>query len=102
MHHLDELEKRIRELETERSGKGKDGILSVNQLELHPWLARKDIVDWCAQRGVVAEAFCPITRGLRFNEPRVQRLTAKYSKTPAQILDSLELGYKVSFRFPRA
>ena len=54
VHHLDELEQYIKDTET-RQGKGKGGVLSVNQVELHPWLARPDIVQWCEKRGVVLE-----------------------------------------------
>lgn len=54
VHHLDELEQHIKETEA-REGKGKAGVLSVNQVELHPWLARPDIVQWCEKRGVILE-----------------------------------------------
>jgi diketogulonate reductase-like aldo/keto reductase len=54
VHHLEELEQHIKSVE-EREGKGKASILSVNQIELHPWLARPDIVAWCEQRGVILE-----------------------------------------------
>ncbi|KAJ5152137.1 oxidoreductase [Penicillium capsulatum] len=95
VHHLDELEQHIRELEAERGGKGKGGILSINQVELHPWLARQDIATWCAQRGVYIEAYCPVVRGSRFEEPVVKQLAAKYGKTEAQVLIrwSLDKGF---------
>lgn len=90
----------------------KAGVLSVNQVELHPWLARKDIVDWCKQRGVVLEAYSPLVRSssksiiqvlrtrisfgaepsanLSFPEgmddPLLGPLAKKHNKTPAQIL----------------
>lgn len=54
VHHLDELEGYIKELE-EKNGKGKGGKISVGQWEVHPWLERQDIVEWCAERGVVVE-----------------------------------------------
>ena len=54
VHHLDELEEYIKEIEA-KDGPGKAGVLSVNQVELHPWLARPDIVNWCKERGVVLE-----------------------------------------------
>jgi diketogulonate reductase-like aldo/keto reductase len=54
VHHLEELEEWIKETET-KEGKGKGGVLSVNQVELHPWLARPDIVKWCEKRGVLLE-----------------------------------------------
>lgn len=86
VHHLDELESYIRELETQYGGKGKGGEISVGQWELHPWLARPDIVEWCQSRGVVVQAYCPIVRGQRFGESAVTRLAEKYGKTGSQVL----------------
>jgi diketogulonate reductase-like aldo/keto reductase len=54
VHHLEELEEYIKS-EDSRKGAGKGGVLSVNQVELHPWLARRDIVKWCKDRGVLLE-----------------------------------------------
>jgi diketogulonate reductase-like aldo/keto reductase len=58
VHHLDELEKYINEIDA-KDGRGKGGVLSVNQVELHPWLARSDIIEWCKARGVVLEVGNP-------------------------------------------
>lgn len=85
VHHLDELEAYIKELEGQ-NGKGKGGEISVGQWELHPWLGRQDIVEWCQKRGVVLEAYCPIVRGGRSNDPLLKPLVGKYGKTPAQVL----------------
>ena len=94
VHHLDELEVHIKELEAER-GKGKGGVISVGQWELHPWLARPDVVEWCEKRGVVLEAYSPIVRGKRMAETVLQPLTKKYGKTGAQVLLrwSLQKGF---------
>ncbi|KAH7140902.1 NADP-dependent oxidoreductase domain-containing protein [Dactylonectria macrodidyma] len=94
VHHLKELEGHIAELEAER-GPGKGGVVSVGQWELHPWLTRPDIVAWCRERGVAVEAYCPIVRGLRWGEPKIAALAAKYGKSEAQILLrwSLQRGY---------
>ncbi|KAI4173773.1 MAG: hypothetical protein LQ343_002776 [Gyalolechia ehrenbergii] len=94
VHHLDELESYIEELET-RNGQGKGGKISVGQWELHPWLARPDIVEWCQKRGVVIQAYSPIVRGQRFEEPALQPLVKKYNKTPSQVLLrwSLQKGF---------
>lgn len=54
VHHLEELEEYIKSVEA-KEGKGKGGVLSVNQVELHPWLARPDIVKWCKDRGVLLQ-----------------------------------------------
>ncbi|KAF2430343.1 Aldo/keto reductase [Tothia fuscella] len=93
VHHLEELETYINEKEKE--GKGKGGVLSVNQVELHPWLARPDIVGWCKERGVLMEAYSPLVRGDRMDDDRLVALGKKYNKTFAQILVrwSLQMGF---------
>lgn len=95
VHHLNELETHIKELEEERGGKGKGGVISVGQWEIHPWLTRPDIVKWCNERNIAVEAYCPIVRGERFGEPKIKALAEKYGKTEAQILLrwSLQRGY---------
>ncbi|ATY60611.1 Aldo keto reductase [Cordyceps militaris] len=92
VHHLAELEAYITELEAER---GRGGVLSVGQWELHPWLLRREIVHWCRQRGVAVQAYCPLVRGERFGDPKVAALAHKYGKTEAQVLLrwSLQQGF---------
>ncbi|KAL9072111.1 MAG: hypothetical protein Q9157_005219 [Trypethelium eluteriae] len=94
VHHLDELEEHIKNIE-EKEGTGKGGVLSINQVELHPWLARGDIVQWCEKRGVLLEAYSPLVRAQRMNDSRLVSLSKKYNKTPAQILVrwSLQMGF---------
>lgn len=95
VHHLDELERHIRELEEERGGKGKGGVLSVGQWEIHPWLPRADITEWCARRGVAVEAYSPIVRGERWGEKPLVALAEKHGKSEAQVLLrwSLQKGF---------
>ncbi|KAF2095376.1 Aldo/keto reductase [Rhizodiscina lignyota] len=94
VHHLEELEQYIKETDA-KQGKGKGGILSVNQVELHPWLARPDIVDWCKARGVVVEAYSPLVQGQRAKDKTLAMLSKKHNKTWAQILIrwSLQKGF---------
>ncbi|KAJ4352098.1 uncharacterized protein N0V89_007444 [Didymosphaeria variabile] len=94
VHHLMELESYIKST-NEREGKDKGGCLSCNQVELHPWLARKDIVDWCNTRGVILEAYCPIVRATKSEDPLLLPLAKKYNKTTSQVLLrwSLQMGF---------
>lgn len=85
VHHLDELEAYIAEIDAKEGG-GRGGQISVGQWEIHPWLMRPDIVEWCKQRGVICEAYCPLVRGQRFEEKALLQLADKHKKTPAQIL----------------
>lgn len=101
VHHLDELEAWIKQTE-EKDGKGKGGVLSVNQVELHPWLARPDIAEWCKKRGVLLQAYCPLVRATRNDDPLLQPLAKRYNKTPSQILIrwSLQMVSSQSFSLP--
>jgi diketogulonate reductase-like aldo/keto reductase len=85
VHHLEELEAYIKETETSE-GAGKGGVISINQVELHPWLARKDIVEWCKERGVLLEAYCPIVRATRSEDPLLKPLVERYGRSASQIL----------------
>ncbi|KAH7041600.1 aldo-keto reductase-like protein [Microdochium trichocladiopsis] len=95
VHHLDELEQHIKELEAERGGPGKGGVLSVVQHEAHPWCVRKDIAEWSAKRNVAVEAYCPLVRGQRAEDKTLAKLSEKYGKTWAQVLTrwSLQKGF---------
>ncbi|PSS22243.1 hypothetical protein M430DRAFT_118551, partial [Amorphotheca resinae ATCC 22711] len=94
VRHLDEMEGYIKELEEER-GKGKGGVIDVGQWEIHPWLPRRDIVEWCQKRGIVVQAYSPLVRGTRLDDPLLQPLVKKYNKTAAQVLLrwSLQKGF---------
>ncbi|KAL4922121.1 NADP-dependent oxidoreductase domain-containing protein [Aspergillus aurantiobrunneus] len=87
IHHLDELAAYI------ASGGG--GKIEVGQYEIHPWLARKDIVNWLRERGAIVQAYCPIVRNQRGDEPVLKELGGKHGKTPAQVLIrwSLQKGF---------
>lgn len=82
VQHLEELEA----WQKEQSSPKEAGILSVNQVELHPWLARPDIVKWCKARNVVLEAYCPLVRATRNEDHTLVPLAKKHNKTPTQIL----------------
>ncbi|KAI7978405.1 hypothetical protein EIK77_001177, partial [Talaromyces pinophilus] len=92
--HLDELENYIKETDA-KLGKGKGGVLSVNQIELHPWLQRRDIIDWCNKRGVLVQAWAPLAQANRWNDLLLQDIVKRTGKTEAQILIrwSLQKGF---------
>ncbi|KAF9110709.1 hypothetical protein BGX27_005994 [Mortierella sp. AM989] len=69
----------------------------VNQIEVHPWLARREIVTFCESQNIAIEAYSPLSRGHKLQDPVVNKIAVKYSKSPAQILIrwSLQKGYIV-------
>jgi len=59
---------------------------SVNQIELHPWLQRRDLVQFCESQGIVLEAYSPLTKGLKLKDPLLLKIATKYRKSTAQVL----------------
>ena len=70
---------------------------AVNQIELSPFLGQRETVRVCEARGIVVEAYSPLTRGKRLRNPVVADVARLHGKTPAQILIrwSLEHGFVV-------
>ena len=87
VRHLDELLSRASEPP------------AVNQIELSPFLfrSREDTVRRCAEEGIVVEAYSPLTKGRRLNDPTVVTIAAEVGRTPAQVLIrwSVEKGFVV-------
>jgi diketogulonate reductase-like aldo/keto reductase len=61
-------------------------IPSVNQVEFHPFLYQKDLLEYCQMKGIQVEAYSPLARGERVKHPRIISLATKYAKTPAQLM----------------
>ena len=61
-------------------------VPAVNQIEFSPYLFLKNELDYCRQHNICLQAYTPLLRGQKFNDPRIQALAAKYNKTPAQII----------------
>ncbi|KAF2482875.1 NADP-dependent oxidoreductase domain-containing protein [Neohortaea acidophila] len=59
---------------------------AINQLELHPWLQQREVVDWCKQNGIVLEAYCPLVRNQKANDEVLNSIAKQHDKTTAQIL----------------
>ncbi len=58
----------------------------VNQIELHPFLQRRDTVALCKQRGIVLEAYSPLTRGEKLGDPTIVAIAREVGRSPAQVL----------------
>jgi diketogulonate reductase-like aldo/keto reductase len=59
---------------------------AVNQIELNPFLQRRDTVALCRKLGVVVEAYSPLTHGARLQHPVLREVAANAGRTPAQVL----------------
>lgn len=57
----------------------------VNQVELHPLLTQKDLLQFCRQHHIQVEAWSPLMQG-HLDHPLLKVLSTKYERTPAQIV----------------
>jgi diketogulonate reductase-like aldo/keto reductase len=58
----------------------------VNQIELHPYLTQKMLVDYCAQNQIVVEAWSPLAKGIILNDTVVLDIAARLGKQPSQVV----------------
>ncbi|XP_043941850.1 aldo-keto reductase family 1 member A1 isoform X2 [Protopterus annectens] len=69
---------------------------AVLQVECHPYLAQKELLAHCKDRGIVLTAYSPLgspdrmwkhpDEPILLEEPGIKKLAEKYKKSPAQIL----------------
>jgi diketogulonate reductase-like aldo/keto reductase len=61
-------------------------VPAANQIELTPFLQRRDTCALCAELGIAVEAYSPLTRGKRLGHPVVKEVAQQTKRTPAQVL----------------
>jgi diketogulonate reductase-like aldo/keto reductase len=62
-------------------------VPAVNQVEFHPYLYQQDLLAFCRAKGIVVEAYSPLTHGERLKDPKLVAIAKKYeTKSTAQIL----------------
>jgi alcohol dehydrogenase (NADP+) len=62
---------------------------AVVQVEAHPYLPEKELLEFCKEKGIVLLAFAPLGHGIRpgpLEDPVVLAVAAGVGKTPAQVL----------------
>lgn len=71
-----------------------DIVPAVNQVEFHPFLQQKILLDYDRENGIQQEAWSPLIRGQKFDHPVVREIAGKYGKSPAQVFIrwDLQLG----------
>lgn len=58
---------------------------AVNQIEYHPGLMQKELVDYCNKEGMLVEAYSPLGTGKMLNDPTLMAIAGKYGKSVAQL-----------------
>lgn len=63
---------------------GGDQIVT-NQIEVHPFLANRKVVDHCQNKGLQVTGYMPLAVGKVMNEPVLEQIAAAHDANPAQI-----------------
>jgi methylglyoxal/glyoxal reductase len=58
----------------------------INQVEFHPFLVQKDLLDFDTRSGIRHQAWSPLTRGRRLDDPAITAVAKKHSRTNAQVV----------------
>lgn len=51
---------------------------AVNQVEVHPYMRRDELVKYCRDHDVHVTAYSPLTKGYKLKEPIMVAIAAKY------------------------
>ncbi|XP_041660002.1 glyoxal reductase-like isoform X1 [Cheilinus undulatus] len=57
----------------------------VNQVEYHPFQQPKELIEYCRQKGIAFQGYCPLAKGQALSDPTIIQIAKKYGHTPAQI-----------------
>ena len=60
-------------------------LIAVNQVEFHPTLYQKELLDYCQENGIVLTAYSPLARGEIFENKVLKELAAEYDKSPSKL-----------------
>jgi diketogulonate reductase-like aldo/keto reductase len=55
-------------------------------IQLHPWCQQRTIDAYCKQHGIIVEAYSPIVRNYKANDPTLVEVAQKYNHSTQQVL----------------
>ena len=72
-----------------------DVVPAVNQVEWHPFVLQKPLLDFCKENDIQFEAWSPLSRGKFLDNEVIQDIAKKHRKSPAQVLIRWDLQHEV-------
>ncbi|QBI18306.1 aldo/keto reductase [Egibacter rhizosphaerae] len=60
--------------------------LLSNQVEYHPYLNQRDLLERCAQHDLALTAYSPLARGAISRDPEIRAIADAHGRTPAQVV----------------
>ena len=68
---------------------------AANEVELHPFLRKDEIAQFCADKSIAIIAYSPLARALRLEHPVIAKVAEAHGVSPAQVMVrwSMQHGY---------
>jgi diketogulonate reductase-like aldo/keto reductase len=63
-----------------------DVVPAVNQVEYHPRLTKKPLLDFCKKKGIQLESLSPLMQGKLLDQPELMKIAEKHQKSVTQII----------------
>jgi len=54
--------------------------------QLHPWCQQRAAVSYCESQNIVVEAYCPLVRNQKADDPTLNSIAKKHNVTTGQVL----------------
>lgn len=58
----------------------------ANRPKLHPWCQQREIDAYCKKNGIVVEAYSPLVRNQKANDPTLNKIAKSHDVTGTQVL----------------
>lgn len=59
---------------------------AVNQVEFHPFMYQRELLEWVRERGIALEAYRPLVRARKMDDPTLAAVAQAHDKSAAQVL----------------
>lgn len=76
----------VNQLEVCINGSHNEIEASANFQKLHPWCQQREIVSYCQKNGIAVEAYCPLVRNQKAEDPDLKQIAEAHKKSTAQVL----------------
>lgn len=71
--------------ELKRAQEVSEGNIFCNQVEYHPFISQKEVLEYCQEEDILFTSYCPLARGRVTENETIREIGKKYDKTPAQV-----------------
>ena len=63
-----------------------DVVPALNQVEIHVFNQRRDLKQYCSDKGILTEAYSPLARAEKLDNPLLKAVSEEVGKSPAQVM----------------